>query len=31
VDLEQFINVVRAIEDFWLCIVKLPSAAEQAA
>jgi CheY-like chemotaxis protein len=24
VDLEQFMNVVRAIEDFWLCIVKLP-------
>ena len=24
VDLEQFINVVRAIEDFWLTIVKLP-------
>lgn len=24
VDLEQFIQAVRAIEDFWLCIVKLP-------
>ena len=24
VDLEQFITVVRAIEDFWLTIVKLP-------
>ncbi len=24
VDLEKFINVVRAIEDFWLTIVKLP-------
>jgi CheY-like chemotaxis protein len=24
VDLEQFMNVVQAIEDFWLCIVKLP-------
>jgi chemotaxis family two-component system response regulator Rcp1 len=24
VDLDQFIRVVRAIEDFWLCIVKLP-------
>ena len=24
VDLEQFINVVRSIEDFWLGIVKLP-------
>jgi len=24
VDLEQFIKAVRAIEDFWLCIVKLP-------
>lgn len=24
VDLEQFINVVRTIEDFWLTIVKLP-------
>lgn len=25
VDLEQFLGVVRSIEDFWLCIVKLPS------
>ena len=25
VDLEQFIKVVRSIEDFWLSIVKLPS------
>lgn len=25
VDLEQFISVVKAIEDFWLTIVKLPS------
>jgi len=24
VDLEQFMNVVKAVEDFWLCIVKLP-------
>jgi len=24
VDLEQFIDVVQSIEDFWLCIVKLP-------
>ena len=27
VDLEQFLNVVRAIEDFWLCVVKLPPVA----
>ena len=26
VDLDQFIKVVRTIEDFWLTIVKLPSA-----
>lgn len=26
VDLEQFIKVVRAIEDFWLVIAKLPPA-----
>ncbi len=26
VDLEQFINVVKSIEDFWLVIVRLPSA-----
>jgi CheY-like chemotaxis protein len=25
VDLEQFIRVVKSIEDFWLTIVKLPS------
>lgn len=24
VDLEQFINVVRSIEDFWVAVVKLP-------
>ena len=24
VDLDQFIEVVRAIEDFWFCVVKLP-------
>ena len=27
VDLDQFITVVRTIEDFWLTIVKLPSGA----
>jgi len=27
VDLAQFLEVVRAIEDFWLCIVKLPVSA----
>ena len=26
VDLDQFINVVRSIEDFWMTIVKLPPA-----
>ena len=26
VDLEQFMQVVRGIEDFWLSIVKLPNA-----
>jgi len=31
VDLEQFLSVVKAIEDFWLCVVKLPAAAERAA
>ncbi|MGB2695603.1 MAG: response regulator [Dehalococcoidia bacterium] len=31
VDLDQFINVVRSIENFWLCVVKLPSIAERAA
>lgn len=25
VDLEQFIKVIRSIEDFWLTIVKLPT------
>jgi len=24
VDLDQFVNVVRSVEDFWLTIVKLP-------
>jgi chemotaxis family two-component system response regulator Rcp1 len=24
VDLEQFIRVVQAIEDFWLTVVRLP-------
>jgi DNA-binding NarL/FixJ family response regulator len=24
VDLDQFITIVRSIEDFWLTIVKLP-------
>ena len=24
IDLDQFINVIRSIEDFWLTIVKLP-------
>jgi chemotaxis family two-component system response regulator Rcp1 len=27
VDLEQFLDVVRSIEDFWLTVVKLPKAA----
>jgi CheY-like chemotaxis protein len=27
VDLEQFLGVVRKIEDFWLTVVRLPSAA----
>ena len=31
VDLEQFLSVVKAIEDFWLCVVKLPAVAERAA
>lgn len=26
VDLEQFITVIRSIEDFWLTVVKLPTA-----
>jgi len=25
IDLNQFMKVVRSIEDFWLCIVKLPN------
>jgi CheY-like chemotaxis protein len=25
IDLEQFVGVVKSIEDFWLTIVKLPS------
>lgn len=25
VDLDQFINVIRSIEDFWLTVVKLPN------
>jgi len=25
IDLNQFLKVVRSIEDFWLCIVKLPN------
>src|ERR1700688_4251475 len=25
VDLEQFVKVVKSLEDFWLCIVKLPN------
>ena len=28
VDLEQFITVVKSIEDFWFTIVKLPSGAD---
>ena len=30
VDLDQFIKVVRSIEDFWLTIVKLPANSESA-
>jgi len=26
IDLQQFVTVVRAIEDFWMTIVKLPAA-----
>jgi CheY-like chemotaxis protein len=29
VDLDQFINVVKAIEDFWFTIVKLPNGSKQ--
>jgi CheY-like chemotaxis protein len=25
VDLDQFISIVKSVEDFWLTIVKLPS------
>jgi two-component system, chemotaxis family, response regulator Rcp1 len=28
VDLERFLDVIRVIEDFWLTVVKLPSASE---
>ncbi len=28
VDLDQFLNVVKSIEDFWLTIVKLPNGSE---
>jgi CheY-like chemotaxis protein len=30
VDLEKFITIVRAIEDFWLAVVRLPPAADAA-
>jgi two-component system, chemotaxis family, response regulator Rcp1 len=30
VDLEKFIEIIRAIEDFWLAVVRLPSAAGSA-
>jgi hypothetical protein len=26
VDLDEFINVIRSIEDFWLTLVKIPAA-----
>jgi CheY-like chemotaxis protein len=29
-DLEQFIDVVRTIENFWLCLVELPPAVQAA-
>jgi DNA-binding response OmpR family regulator len=29
IDLHQFIHVIRAIEDFWLTIVKLPPSGAQ--
>jgi two-component system, chemotaxis family, response regulator Rcp1 len=29
IDLNQFLNVVKSIEDFWLTIVKLPDAAAE--
>lgn len=28
VDLDQFVNVVRSIDDFWLTVVRLPSGRE---
>jgi CheY-like chemotaxis protein len=31
VDLEKFIEIIRAIEDFWLAVVRLPSATGPAA
>jgi two-component system, chemotaxis family, response regulator Rcp1 len=31
VDLEKFIDIVKAIEDFWLAVVKLPSGSGTAA
>jgi chemotaxis family two-component system response regulator Rcp1 len=31
VDLEKFITIVRAIEDFWLAIVRLPTVVDAAA
>jgi two-component system, chemotaxis family, response regulator Rcp1 len=30
IDLEQFLGVVKAIEDFWLTVVKLPSSKNHA-
>jgi CheY-like chemotaxis protein len=29
IDLEQFLKVVKSIEDFWLTIVKLPTTAKR--
>lgn len=29
IDLEQFITIIKSIEDFWLTIVKLPFAGDQ--
>ncbi|OGO50315.1 MAG: response regulator [Chloroflexi bacterium RBG_16_68_14] len=31
VNLDQFLRVVKEVENFWLCVVKLPSVAERAA
>jgi two-component system, chemotaxis family, response regulator Rcp1 len=31
IDLDQFLKVVRCIEDFWLTVVKLPNGGPQAA